>query len=189
MCHVLKLSLLWLALFPRNRNLQAVPIDEPVCICNRQNPVFMSAVTNASVFAASAVATTPFAGQKPGTSGLRKQTKTFMAGHYLHNFVQSTFDVLPAEELTGSTLVVSGDGRCGAGLIDANSGMELLRACGTPSSFPAARKVDACVRGVTRILLLQVLGARSGPDNHQDRVCEWCTPCLGRTGRWVPPAC
>ena len=55
--------------------------------------------------------TTPIAGQKPGTSGLRKKTKVFMAGHYLHNFVQSVFNSLPAAELKGCTLVVSGDGR------------------------------------------------------------------------------
>nr|GFC49853.1 phosphoglucomutase, cytoplasmic [Tanacetum cinerariifolium]GFC49947.1 phosphoglucomutase, cytoplasmic [Tanacetum cinerariifolium] len=31
--------------------------------------------------------------------------------HYLHNFVQSTFNALSAEKVKGSTLVVSGDGR------------------------------------------------------------------------------
>jgi len=57
------------------------------------------------------LATTPFGDQKPGTSGLRKKTKVFTAGYYLHNFVQATFDSLPRQELEGSTLVVSGDGR------------------------------------------------------------------------------
>jgi hypothetical protein len=55
--------------------------------------------------------TVPIAGQKPGTSGLRKKTKVFTQGLYLHNFVQSIFDVLPADELLGSTIVVAGDGR------------------------------------------------------------------------------
>jgi phosphoglucomutase len=55
--------------------------------------------------------TTPIEGQKPGTSGLRKKTKIFQSGLYLHNFVQSVFDALPQSELLGSTIVVSGDGR------------------------------------------------------------------------------
>lgn len=52
-------------------------------------------------------------GQKPGTSGLRKKTKVFMEGNYLHNFVQSVFNALAAEKVPveGGTLVVSGDGR------------------------------------------------------------------------------
>jgi phosphoglucomutase len=55
--------------------------------------------------------TSPIEGQKPGTSGLRKKTKIFQSGQYLHNFVQSVFDALPQAELLGSTIVVSGDGR------------------------------------------------------------------------------
>uniref|UniRef100_A0A0G4I532 phosphoglucomutase (alpha-D-glucose-1,6-bisphosphate-dependent) n=1 Tax=Chromera velia CCMP2878 TaxID=1169474 RepID=A0A0G4I532_9ALVE len=57
------------------------------------------------------IATAPIAGQKPGTSGLRKKTKIFMEGNYLANFVQSIFDSLPANELAGCTMLVSGDGR------------------------------------------------------------------------------
>lgn len=50
--------------------------------------------------------TNPIAGQKPGTSGLRKKTRVFMGPQYLENFVQSMFDVVG-----GKTLVLGGDGR------------------------------------------------------------------------------
>jgi len=51
----------------------------------------------------------PLAGQKPGTSGLRKKAVEFAAPHYLENFVQSIFDAVP--ELVGGALVLGGDGR------------------------------------------------------------------------------
>jgi len=57
------------------------------------------------------VPTKPIQGQKPGTSGLRKKVKVFVEGNYLHNFVQSTLDILPQDKLHGSTLVLGGDGR------------------------------------------------------------------------------
>jgi phosphoglucomutase len=50
----------------------------------------------------------PFAGQKPGTSGLRKKTAQFRAPHYLECFVQATFDAVGA---AGKVLVLGGDGR------------------------------------------------------------------------------
>ena len=54
------------------------------------------------------VPTQPIAGQKPGTSGLRKKTRVFMGRHYLENVVQAVLDVAGAG---GRTFVLGGDGR------------------------------------------------------------------------------
>ncbi len=55
------------------------------------------------------VASIPFEGQKPGTSGLRKKVRTFQQANYTENFIQSVFDAV--ERPAGSTLVIGGDGR------------------------------------------------------------------------------
>ena len=55
--------------------------------------------------------TTPFEGQKPGTSGLRKKVTVFQQPHYLANFVASIFAaVKPEDGFAGKTLVIGGDG-------------------------------------------------------------------------------
>jgi len=60
----------------------------------------------------SIIPTTPIAGMKPGTSGLRKKVAEFARPHYLANFVQSVFDaVQPEAGFAGLTLVLGGDGR------------------------------------------------------------------------------
>ncbi|MEM6896467.1 MAG: alpha-D-glucose phosphate-specific phosphoglucomutase [Pseudomonadota bacterium] len=55
------------------------------------------------------IETVPIEGQKPGTSGLRKKTRVFMAPHFLENYVQAIFDGIGG--VAGKTLVVGGDGR------------------------------------------------------------------------------
>ncbi len=58
---------------------------------------------------AAVISTTPFDGQKPGTSGLRKKVATFKQPHYLENFVQAIFDTQTG--VAGGTIVLGGDGR------------------------------------------------------------------------------
>ncbi len=55
------------------------------------------------------IPTTPFEGQKPGTSGLRKKVRVFQQEGYAQNFIQSVFDVVERGE--AATLVLGGDGR------------------------------------------------------------------------------
>ncbi|SHH90996.1 alpha-D-glucose phosphate-specific phosphoglucomutase [Marivita hallyeonensis] len=52
---------------------------------------------------------TPFDGQKPGTSGLRKKTRVFMQPDYVECFVQSIFNAI--DGVDDKTLVIGGDGR------------------------------------------------------------------------------
>jgi len=48
-------------------------------------------------FTVESIPTTPYANQKPGTSGLRKKVSEVMQKHYLANFVQAIFDALPKD--------------------------------------------------------------------------------------------
>lgn len=64
-----------------------------------------------SVFKVIKVETTPFEGQKPGTSGLRKQVPIFQQPRYTENFIQATLDGGLENKKAGAVLVVGGDGR------------------------------------------------------------------------------
>lgn len=55
------------------------------------------------------IATQAFAGQRPGTSGLRKKVTEFQQPGYLENFVEAIF--LTLGDCSGRTLVLGGDGR------------------------------------------------------------------------------
>ena len=55
------------------------------------------------------IETTPYADQKPGTSGLRKRVAVFQQPNYVENYIQSIFDAVTGKE--GKTLVIGGDGR------------------------------------------------------------------------------
>jgi phosphoglucomutase len=55
------------------------------------------------------VPTRPIAGQRPGTSGLRKKTAVFREPGYLENYVQALIDGVGG--VAGHTIVVGGDGR------------------------------------------------------------------------------
>jgi len=62
-----------------------------------------------TVLTITTVPSSPFEGQRPGTSGLRKKVPVFQQPNYSENFIQSVFDVVKPEQ--GATLVIGGDGR------------------------------------------------------------------------------
>jgi len=58
------------------------------------------------------ISTTPYDDQKPGTSGLRKNTQVFLTKpYYTENFIQSILNGIGESQRDGCTLIVGGDGR------------------------------------------------------------------------------
>lgn len=115
------------------------------------------------------VPTQPIAGQKPGTSGLRKKTRAFMAPGYLENFVQAIFD--GAGGVAGKTLVVGGDGRFFAAeavqtilkLAAGNGAAKVIVGQGGLLSTPAASAVIRG-RGCDGGVILSASHNPGGPD-------------------------
>jgi len=75
--------------------------------------VDLTDATGLGVLKPTTIKSGPIAGQKPGTSGLRKKTKEFMGEHYLNNFVQATFDAIKetGTDVSEGSLIIGGDGR------------------------------------------------------------------------------
>lgn len=113
--------------------------------------------------------TTPFAGQKPGTSGLRKKTAVFMQPNYLENFVQATFDAIGG--VADKVLVLGGDGRYfgaqAAGIIlkmaAANGAARVIVGQGAWLSTPAASHLIR-IRGAAGGIILSASHNPGGPD-------------------------
>lgn len=113
--------------------------------------------------------TTPFAGQKPGTSGLRKKTAVFMQPNYLENFVQATFDAIGG--VADKVLVLGGDGRYfgaqAAGIIlkmaAANGAARVIVGQGAWLSTPAASHLIR-IRGAAGGIILSASHNPGGTD-------------------------
>uniref|UniRef100_A0A183BYP4 PGM_PMM_I domain-containing protein n=1 Tax=Globodera pallida TaxID=36090 RepID=A0A183BYP4_GLOPA len=70
-----------------------------------------TSTTLAAPFKTTTVQTKPFAGQKPGTSGLRKRVPEFQQANYTENFIQCVLDGGLGNAKRGAVVVVGGDGR------------------------------------------------------------------------------
>jgi len=115
------------------------------------------------------IPTSPFDGQRPGTSGLRKKVRVFQQPHYLENFVQAIFDTRP--ELADATLVLGGDGRFHnrqaiaviLRMAAANGVARVLVGCGGILSTPAASHVIR-KHGAAGGIILSASHNPGGPD-------------------------
>ncbi|KAI1311897.1 Phosphoglucomutase-2 [Mortierella claussenii] len=117
------------------------------------------------------IPTTPFDGQRPGTSGLRKRVKVFQQEHYTQNFIQATLDAIPTGA-KGATLVVGGDGRYFSQdavqmiirIAAGNQVAKLIIGRNTILSTPAASNLIR-IRKATGGILLTASHNPGGPDN------------------------
>ncbi|MBC7521220.1 MAG: alpha-D-glucose phosphate-specific phosphoglucomutase [Sandarakinorhabdus sp.] len=115
------------------------------------------------------IASTPFEGQRPGTSGLRKKVRVFQQPNYAENFVQSVFDVVDRGD--GATLVLGGDGRFhnrtviqqAIRMAAANGYARVIVGCGGILSTPAASHVIRKY-GASGGLILSASHNPGGPD-------------------------
>ncbi|KAI8352329.1 hypothetical protein B0O80DRAFT_454284 [Mortierella sp. GBAus27b] len=117
------------------------------------------------------IPTTPFDGQRPGTSGLRKRVKVFQQEHYTQNFIQATLEAIPTGA-KGATLVVGGDGRYFSTdavqmiirIAAGNEVSKLIIGQNTILSTPAASNLIR-IRKATGGILLTASHNPGGPDN------------------------
>lgn len=134
------------------------------------------------------VRTAPIAGQRPGTSGLRKRTRVFMEPRFLENYVQSIFDGIGGVQ--GKVLVLGGDGRYfndrAAQVIlrmaAANGAARVIVGRGALLSTPAASNLIR-QRGTDGGLILSASHNPGGED--ADFGLKYNTPNGGPAPEWV----
>jgi phosphoglucomutase len=125
------------------------------------------------------IETRPIAGQKPGTSGLRKKTRVFMEPGYLENYVQAIFDGIGG--VAGKSLVLGGDGRYFNDnasqtilrMAAANGAARVIVGTGALLSTPAASHLIR-KRGTDGGLILSASHNPGGPD--EDFGLKYNTP-------------